>query len=147
MYRLFKQEVPENAYEVEIGKASTVMSGDDLTIITYGTMVNIVQKVVQEKKVSAEVIDLRTINPIDEAAIIEGAKKTGRVLVVHEAPLGFGVGAEISARIAEKAIFDLDAPIMRVASPSLPYPFPGYEQFYVPNELKVSKAIDKLLSF
>jgi pyruvate/2-oxoglutarate/acetoin dehydrogenase E1 component len=68
-------------------------------------------------------------------------------MIVHEAPLGFGVGAEISARIAEKAIFDLDAPVLRVASPSFPYPFPGYEQYYIPNELKISKAVDKLLSF
>jgi pyruvate dehydrogenase E1 component beta subunit len=147
LYRLFKQEVPEEAYEVPIGKANVVREGDDLTIISYGTMVNVVNKVVEQKKVSAQVIDLRTINPLDEATIIEAAKKTGRVMIVHEAPLGFGVGAEISARIAEKAIFELDAPIMRIASPSLPYPFPGYEQYYIPNEVKVSKAIDKLLSF
>jgi pyruvate/2-oxoglutarate/acetoin dehydrogenase E1 component len=147
LYRLFKQEVPEGMYEVQIGEASTVSEGDDLTIITYGTMVNVVNNVVQKRKLSAQVLDLRTIIPLDEKAILEGAKKTGRVLIVHEAPLGFGVGAEIAARIAEKAMFDLDAPVLRVASPSFPYPFPGYEQYYIPNELKVSKAIDKLLSF
>jgi pyruvate/2-oxoglutarate/acetoin dehydrogenase E1 component len=146
LYRLFKQEVPESSYEVEIGKANKVREGDDLSIITYGTMVNAVKKVTEKKNLSADIIDLRTINPIDDDAIIKSAKKTGKVLIVHEAPRSFGVGAEISARIAEEAIFELDAPIMRVASPSMPYPFPGYEQYYLPNEEKISKAIDKLLA-
>ncbi len=146
LYRLFKQEVPEDSYEIEIGKASKVLEGDDLSIITYGTMVPVVKDVVAKKKVSADVLDLRTINPIDENAILETARKTRKVLIVHEAPLSFGAGAEISARIAEKAIFDLDAPVMRVGSDSFPYPFPGYEQYYIPNALKISKAIDKMLA-
>ncbi len=146
LYRLFKQEVPESAYEIEIGKASKVSEGNDLTIITYGTMVPVVKSVVEKKKVSAEILDLRTINPLDESAIIEAAKKTGKVMIVHEAELSFGPGAEIAARIAEKAIYDIEAPILRVASNSFPYPFPGYEQYYIPNELKISKAIDKILS-
>ncbi len=146
LYRLFKQEVPDAMYEVPIGKASVLKEGDDITIITYGTMASIVSDVVEKKKVSAHVIDLCTINPLDEKTIIEGAKKTGRVLVVHEAPTSFGVGAEVSARIAEKAMYELDAPIMRVASPSFPYPFPGYEQYYLPNGNRIGSAIDKLLS-
>lgn len=146
LYRLFKQEIPEDMYEVPIGKANTVREGNELSIITYGTMVNVVKNVVEKKKVDAEIIDLRTINPIDEQAIIGTAKKTGKVIVVHEAPLSFGAGAEISARIAEKAIFELKAPILRVAASSMPYPFPGYEKFYVPNEVKVSTAIDKIMS-
>ena len=146
LYRLFKQEVPEAAYEIEIGKASKVSEGNDLTIITYGTMVPLVKSVVEKKKVSAEILDLRTINPLDESAIIEAAKKTGKVMIVHEAELSFGPGAEIAARIAEKAIYDIEAPILRVASNSFPYPFPGYEQYYIPNEVKISKAIDKILS-
>jgi pyruvate/2-oxoglutarate/acetoin dehydrogenase E1 component len=146
LYRLFKQEVPDGMYEVPFGKANVIKEGDDLTIITYGTMVQVVSNVVEKRNISAQVVDLRTINPLDEKTIIDSAKKTGRVLIVHEAPLSFGAGAEVSARIAEKAMFDLDAPILRVASPSLPYPLPGDEQFYVPNELKISKAVDKLLS-
>jgi pyruvate/2-oxoglutarate/acetoin dehydrogenase E1 component len=146
LYRLFKQDVPEGPYEVEIGKAGRVSEGSDLTIITYGTMVPVVKNVVEKKQVSAEILDLRTINPLDEDAIIESAKKTGKVIIVHEAELSFGPGAEIAARIAEKAIYDLDAPILRVASNSFPYPFPGYEQYYIPNEAKVSKAIDRILS-
>lgn len=145
LYRLFKQDIPEEAYEIPIGKANIVSQGDKLTIVTYGTMVPIVKDVVSKKGVSAEIIDLRTINPLDEETIIESAKKTGRVVIVHEAELSFGVGAEIAARIAEKAIFELQAPIVRVGSPSFPYPFPGYEQYYVPNAVKISKAIDKVL--
>jgi pyruvate/2-oxoglutarate/acetoin dehydrogenase E1 component len=146
LYRLFKQEIPEEAYEVPIGKASVVREGNDLTIVTYGTMVHIVKDTVEKKKVDAEIIDLRTINPLDEKAILDSAKKTGRVIVVHEAPASFGVGAEISALIAEKDIFELKAPILRVASDSLPYPFPGYEKFYIPNEKKVAAAIDRIMS-
>ncbi|MCL5419898.1 MAG: alpha-ketoacid dehydrogenase subunit beta [Candidatus Marsarchaeota archaeon] len=145
LYRLFKQEVPDEAYEVEIGKASTIREGSALSIITYGTMVSVVRDVVERKKVDAEIIDLRTINPLDEKAVLDSAKKTGRVVIVHEASLSFGAGAEIAARIAEKAIFELDAPVIRVASPSLPYPFPGYERYYLPNAAKISQAIDKVL--
>ena len=146
LYRLFKQEIPEEAYEVPIGKANIVKEGNDLSIITYGTMVNVVKSVVDKKNTDAEIIDLRTINPMDVETILNSAKKTGRVIIVHEAPLSFGVGAEISARIAESDMFELKAPILRVASDSLPYPFPGYEKFYIPNEKKVSNAIDKIMS-
>lgn len=147
LYRLFKQEVPSESYEVPIGKANVVAEGDQLTIISYGTMLNVVKNVLSKRtNISAHLIDLRTINPLDEDTILEGAKKTGRVLIVHEASKSFGVGAEVSAMIAEKALYELEAPIMRVASPSLPYPFPGDENYYVPNEIKVSKAIDNLLS-
>ena len=146
LYRLFKQEIPDEMYEVPIGKAAMVSEGDSLTVVTYGTMVPVVRDVVAKKGISADIIDLRTINPLDEETIIESAKKTGRVVVVHEAPLSFGVGAEISARIAERAIFELSAPIVRVGSDSFPYPFPGYEQYYIPNEAKISKAIDQVMS-
>jgi pyruvate dehydrogenase E1 component beta subunit len=145
LYRLFKQEVPDGMYEVPIGKASMVSEGDSLTVVTYGTMVPVVKDVIAKRNISADVIDLRTINPLDEDTVINSAKKTGRVVIVHEAPLSFGAGAEIAARIAEKAIFELDAPIVRVGSDSFPYPFPGYENYYIPNEVKISKAIDQVM--
>ncbi len=146
LYRLFKQDVPDEMFEVPIGKANVLREGDDLTVITYGTMVNVVEKALEKRPgISAEVVDLRTINPLDEEAIVESAQKTGKVIIVHEAPLSFGVGAEISAIISEKAIYDIDAPIVRVAAPSLPYPMPGYENYYVPNEKRVGEAIDELL--
>ncbi|EQD59758.1 Transketolase central region, partial [mine drainage metagenome] len=141
LYRLFKQEIPEEAYEVNIGEAKTVSEGDELTIITYGTMVRVVQEAVEKRKVKAEILDLRSISPLDENAIVNAAKKTGRVIIVHEAPMSFGAGAEVSAIIAEKAIYELDAPILRVASPSFPYPLPGDEMYYVPNVEKVISAI------
>ncbi len=146
LYRLFKQEVQDGMYEVEIGKANVVKEGSKLSIITYGTMTRIVEDVVSKKNVDAEIVDLRTISPLDEKTIIDSAKKTGRVMIVHEASASFGVGAEISARIAEKAIFELQAPILRVASPSIPVPCPGYEDYYLPNAKKISNAIDKILS-
>ncbi|MGI0100285.1 MAG: alpha-ketoacid dehydrogenase subunit beta [Candidatus Micrarchaeaceae archaeon] len=145
LYRLFKQDIPEESYEIPIGKANIVSSGDNITIITYGTMVPVVKDVVAKKGVSAEIIDIRTINPLDEQTIIESVKKTGKALIVHEAETSFGVGAEIAARIAEKAIFELSAPVVRVGSHSFPYPFPGYEQYYVPNAVKISRAMDRVL--
>lgn len=146
LYRLFKEDIPDDMYEVQIGEAKMLSEGNDLTIITYGTMVPVVKSVVDKKKASADVIDLRTINPLDEKTIIASAKKTGRVIIVHEASMSFGVGAEIAARISEKALFELKAPIMRVASFSFPYPMPGYEKYYIPNEVKVSQAIDKMMA-
>lgn len=146
LYRLFKQEVPEGAYEVPIGKANLVSEGDKLTVVSYGTMMPIVKDVVAKKGISADVIDLRTINPLDEKTVIDSVKKTGRVVIAHEASLSFGAGAEVAARIADKAIFELDAPVVRVGSDSFPYPFPGYEQFYIPNAKKISNAIDRVLS-
>jgi len=146
LYRLFKQEVPDEMYEVPIGKANVISEGSELTIVTYGVMVPVVKEAVEKKGISAEIIDLRTINPLDENTIIESAKKTGRVVIVHEAPESFGVGAEIAARIAEKAIYELSAPVIRVAGPSMPYPMPGYEKFYTPTVGKVTAAIDKVMS-
>ncbi len=146
LYRLFKEEVPEEAYEIPIGKANVVKEGNKLTIVTYGTMVPLVKNVVQNKGTDAEIIDLRTINPLDENTILQSVKKTSRLLIVHEAVLSFGVGAEIAARVAEKGLYDIEAPIMRVASPSFPYPDPGYEKYYMPTEKKVAGAIDKILS-
>ncbi len=146
LYRLFKQDVPEESYEVDIGKANIIRAGEDLTIITYGTMVPIVNDVVSQKHVDAEIIDLRTINPLDEKTILDSVKKTGKAMIVHEASLSFGVGAEIAARISEKALYELDAPIIRVASLDLPYPFPAYENYYMPNAKKVGAAIDRLLT-
>ena len=146
LYRLFKQEVPEDSYELPIGKANVVSEGNDLTIMTYGNMVPVVKDAVAKKNVSAEILDLRTINPLDESAIIQSAKKTGKVIIVHEAQQSFGVGAEIAAILAEKAIYDISAPIIRVAGPSMPYPFPDYEKYYFTNTKKILKAIDKVLS-
>lgn len=146
LYRLFKEEVPDGAYEIPIGKANVLRQGSSLTIVSYGAMISMVKSVVEKKGTDAEIIDLRTINPLDDATIVESVKKTKRLLIVYEAPLSFGVGAEIAARVAEKAIYDLEAPIIRVASPDFPYPDPGYEKFYGPTEKKIAAGIDKVMS-
>ncbi|BCU68173.1 2-oxoisovalerate dehydrogenase subunit beta [Sulfolobales archaeon HS-7] len=146
LYRLFREEIPEEPYEVPIGRANILRKGNEVTIVTYGPTVPDVLKVVDKKKVDAEVIDLRSIVPLDEKTILDSVKKTGRVMIVHQAPLSFGVGAEIAARISEKAIYSLEAPIVRIASPSIPYPFPGYEDYYIPDERRIEKGLDKLMS-
>ncbi|MGC8479327.1 MAG: alpha-ketoacid dehydrogenase subunit beta [Candidatus Micrarchaeia archaeon] len=145
LYRLFKQEVPTEAYEVPIGKASIIKEGNNATVVTYGTMVPVVKDAVAKMNLDAEIIDLRTINPLDEKTILDSVNKTGRLAIVHEASLSFGVGAEIAARVAEKALYKLNAPIVRVGGNSFPYPYPGYENYYVPNEKKVMYALDKLM--
>ncbi len=146
LYRLFKQEVPEGMYEVPAGKANLVNEGDDFTIITYGTMVRPAQEVVKENNLSADILDLRTINPLDESAILSSVRKTGRALVLHEAPLSFGAGAEIAARIGEKSLYDLKSPVMRLGGFSFPYPFSGDEDYWVPNKNRILYSIKKLMN-
>jgi 2-oxoisovalerate dehydrogenase E1 component beta subunit len=147
-YRSLKGEVPADRYLIPIGQADLKRQGEHVSIITYGLMVTYALKAAEELEkegISVEVLDLRTINPLDEDAIVNAAKKTGKVIIVHEAPMSFGVGAEVSAIIADKAIYDIDAPITRIASPSLPYPMPGYENYYIPNEKRIIEAIERLL--
>ncbi len=146
LYRLLKEDVPDGAYEVPIGKAKVVKEGSAMTIVTYGVMVPAVKDVVEQKGTDAEIIDLQTINPLDRDTIIDSVKKTTKLMIVHEAQESFGVGAEVAAIAAEKAIYELEAPVTRVAAPSLPYPMPGYEKYYTPTANKISAAIDKLMS-
>ena len=120
LYRAAKSEVPDEQFEVEIGKAAKLREGDDVSIITYGSMVPVVMSAVEKNRVNADVIDLRTILPMDITAVLQTAKKTGRVVIVHEAPRTLGVGAEISALIAERAIDSLFAPIVRVTGYDIP---------------------------
>lgn len=113
IYRAFRQEIPEETYELPIGKAKVVEEGEDITVITWGAMVRDVQKaseMVKEKGIYPEIIDLRTISPMDRETFIESVKKTGRAVIVHEAPKTLGVGAEIVAIINEKAFLYLEAP-------------------------------------
>src|SRR5579875_638567 len=143
LYRAFKQEVPEQDYVVEIGKANVLKEGEDLTIITWGQTVPLVSKVAaqweSEKNVSIEIIDLRTISPIDEETILSSVQKTGRTLIVHEAVKTGGPGAEISALMNEKALFHLSAPIIRVASFDTPYPIASVEDAWLPNEERINR--------
>lgn len=146
LYRASKAEVPEEDYKIPVGKASLVHEGDDVTIITYGSMVPLVSRAVSNNSVSADVIDLRTLVPLDINAITESVRKTGRVVVVHEAPRTLGMGAEISALISERMIEYLYAPILRVTGPDTPFPY-RLEEYYVPNEKRIMAAVQKVLEF
>ena len=146
LYRAAKSEVPDEQFEVEIGKAAKLKEGDDVSIITYGSMVPVVMSAVEKNHVNADVIDLRTILPMDITAILQTAKKTGRVVIVHEAPRTLGVGAEISALIAERAIDSLLAPIIRVTGYDIPFPY-SHEEFYIPDEKRIMNAINKVLTY
>ncbi len=151
LYRRIKEDLPEEDYIVPIGKAKIRRPGKDLTIITWGAMIYIADEAAADLArdgVSVEVIDLRSIMPFDEEAILNSVAKTNRVIILHEAPLTGGVGGEFAARIAEKAFDYLDAPIKRVASLDVPTPYsPPLEQFYLPDKAKVLAAARELLDY
>ncbi len=151
LYRRIKDEVPAEDYIVPLGKAAIRRKGKDLTIITWGAMMYVALDAAAELEkdgVSAEVIDLRSIIPFDEEAILESVAKTNRVIILHEAPLTGGAGAEFAARIAEKAFDYLDAPIKRVAALDVPTPYsPPLEAFALPNKDKVLAAARELLVY
>lgn len=150
LYRAFKNEVPEEDYLVEIGKAKVVKPGEDVTVIAWGPTVPLVSKVVeqfeQSADVSVEVIDLRTISPIDEEAIITSVQKTGRAVIVHEAVKTGGPGAEISAIINEKALFHLSAPVIRITGFDTPYPVPSVEDEWLPNVNRIVAGLQEVLA-
>lgn len=151
LYRAFKEEVPEEDYTIELGKANVVMEGNDLTIITWGAAVPLVRNLArqwnEQHRDSIEVLDLRSIVPMDVNAIITSVQKTGRVMIVHEAVKSGGVGAEVSALINEKAMFSLLAPIVRVTGYDIPYPTPMVEDDWLPNPARISAGIQQLLSY
>jgi pyruvate dehydrogenase E1 component beta subunit len=148
IYRAIKQEVDEKDYIVPIGKARIVQEGNDVTVITYGAMVReCEQAIALLKGVSVELIDLRTISPMDSDSFISSVKKTGRAVVVHEAQKSCGVGAEVVARIMEEACLDLDAPVKRVTGADVIVPLPKLEDEYIVDEKKIAQAIQEVLSF
>jgi 2-oxoisovalerate dehydrogenase E1 component beta subunit len=151
LYRRIKEDLPADDYIVPIGKANVRRSGNDLTIITWGSMIYVADEAADELAkdgVSVEVIDLRSIIPFDEEAILNSVAKTNRVIILHEAPLTGRAGAEFAARIAEKAFDYLDAPVKRVAALDVPTPYsPPLEAFYLPNRDKVLAAARELLAY
>jgi 2-oxoisovalerate dehydrogenase E1 component beta subunit len=152
-YRLLKDEVPDGDYMTPIGPAEVRREGDDVTVFAYGLMVhetlNAAQRLSQEDGIEACVVDLRTLAPLDRDAILEGARRTGKVLIVHEDNLTGGVGAEVAALIAEHAFESLDGPIMRLAAPDVPaFPFAApLEEFCLPNAEKIADAIRRLAAY
>lgn len=150
LYRIFKEEVPEELYEVEIGKAKIVRQGSDASLITYGTMLIPCLQVADElnkEGISVEVVDLRTLSPLDEETLLQSVRKTGRCVIVHEAPRACGLGAEIAALISEKILFHLKAPILRVTGYDTPMPLLKSEDLYIPNKEKVLSAVEEVLKY
>jgi pyruvate dehydrogenase E1 component beta subunit len=145
VYRLFREEVPEGEYTVPLGKARIVQEGKKVTLIAWGSMLHRSLKVVKDMDV--EVIDLMTLTPLDEETIYKSVRKTGRVVIVHEAPKTGGFGAEISASIAEEAILYLKAPIMRVTGYDAIVPLYKLEEQYMPGEDKIRKAVEETLKY
>jgi pyruvate dehydrogenase E1 component beta subunit len=149
-YRMLKEEVPDGEYILPIGKARMVQEGKDVTIIGWGAMMVQIQKAVDEavkKGISCEVIDMRTLSPMDSASVVESVKHTGRAIVVQEAPKTCGVGAEIVARINEKALLSLQAPVMRVAGPDIIVPLPKGEDYYYVSPERILAEIERTVSF
>jgi 2-oxoisovalerate dehydrogenase E1 component beta subunit len=137
-------EVPEEYYQIELGKANVVHEGEGLTILTYGTMVHVCMTVVTETGIDAEVIDLRTLLPLDIETIEASVKKTGRCLVVHEATRTSGFGAELAALVQERCFYHLEAPVERVTGFDTPYPH-SLEWAYFPGPVRITSAIQKML--
>ncbi|MFL0356809.1 alpha-ketoacid dehydrogenase subunit beta [Erythrobacter sp. GH1-10] len=136
--------VPEGYYKIPLGKARTVTEGDALTVLAYGTMVHVAESVCREKGVNAEILDLRTLVPLDIEAIEASVKKTGRCLIVHEATRTSGFGAELSALVTERCFYHLEAPVERVTGFDTPYPH-SLEWAYFPGPVRIGEAIDKIL--
>ena len=151
LYRRIKEMLPAEDYVVPIGKANIRRKGKDLTIVTWGAMLYVADEAAEtlaKEGVSTEIIDLRSIIPFDEEAILESVAKTNRVIILHEAPLTGGAGAEFAARIADKAFDYLDAPVKRVASLDVPTPYsPPLEAAYLPNAQKVVAAAREVLNY
>ena len=152
IYNLIKGEVPEQDYVVPIGKADIKREGTDITVITYGLTVHFALQAAEElakEGISVHILDLRTLQPLDKPAILDAARKTGKVLIIHEDNKTGGVGAEISAIISEEMLFELDAPIMRLCGPDVPaMPInPPNEKFFMLNKEKVKEAMKKLALF
>jgi pyruvate dehydrogenase E1 component beta subunit len=144
-YRLIKENVPEGDYSIPLGEARIVQDGKDITIISWGSMLNRALHAIEGY--DAEVIDLMTLHPFDEQMVFNSAKKTGRVVIVHEAPKTCGLGAEISAFLAEEAILYLRAPVMRVTGYDAVIPLSRLEDYYLPSVERIRKAMDKVIKY
>jgi 2-oxoisovalerate dehydrogenase E1 component beta subunit len=151
LYRRIKEDVPEGDFVVPIGKARRAREGGDVSIVTYGAMLHVALEAAEgaaRDGIAVDVLDLRTLLPLDEEAILETAGRTGKVIVLHEATRTGGPGGEIAALIAERAFEYLDAPIMRVAPPDTPVPYsPPLEDAFLPNAEKVGKAIRAIYDY
>jgi pyruvate/2-oxoglutarate/acetoin dehydrogenase E1 component len=148
-YRTMRGEVPEGEHVVPLGKARLAREGTDVTLVAYGSMVPLCEKAADalDGEASVEILDVRTLKPLDEDSLLASAAKTGRVVIVQEAPRTLGYGAELAAILAEKAILDLHGPVLRVTGYDVPYPYWQIEDAYMPSVERVLDAVRKLLEF
>jgi pyruvate dehydrogenase E1 component beta subunit len=146
-YRTLKGDVPDGEHVVPLGKARLAREGDDLTLVAYGSMVPLCEAAADELDASVEVLDIRSLKPLDEDALLASAAKTGRVAIVQEAPRVCGFAAELAAILAEKAILHLQAPVLRVTGYDVPYPYWQIEDAYMPSVARVVDAGRRLLEF
>jgi pyruvate dehydrogenase E1 component beta subunit len=149
IYRAIVEDVPEDNYTVPLGEAKVVREGTDVTLVSWGAMVRYSNEAAEKvgDKVSVEVVDLRTLSPMDTATITKSVEKTGRAVVVHEAPRTAGLGAEVTAIINETAFLSLEAPVERVTGFDVPFPQHKLENYYLPNTERIVKAIEKVANF
>lgn len=150
LYRSIKEEVPEESYTIPLGKADVKREGKDLSIFAYGLMVHESLKAAEELEkegYSVEVVDLRTVQPLDIETIIASVEKTNRAIVVQEAQKQAGIAANVVAEITERAILSLEAPVLRVAAPDTVYPFPQAENIWLPNYKDILDTAKKVLTF
>lgn len=145
LYRLLKEEVPQGEYLLELGRARVARSGGSVTVIAWGSMLERALKAVAQ--FDAEVIDLLTLNPFDVETVLASVKKTGRVVIVHEAARSCGLGAEIAATIAEEAILHLRSPILRVTAPDVPVPLAKLMDHYLPSPEQIRAAVEEVLKY
>lgn len=149
VYRSFREEVPEEEYTIPIGEANVVSEGDDVTVVTWGaTLFECIAAMDKlPENISVELIDLRTISPLDTETIVQSVKKTGRCVVVHEAPKTCGLGAEVSARIQEHCFLHLEAPVQRVTGFDTIMPYYKLELEYLPNAAKICEAVEQCVAY
>jgi pyruvate dehydrogenase E1 component beta subunit len=150
IYRAIKEEVPDGEYTIPIGQAKVIREGSDVTVISWGAMLREVLRtaeMIDKEGVKVEVIDLRTISPMDETTFLESVRRTGRAVIVHEAPRTCGLGAEIIARINEKALLSLAAPVERVTGFDTIVPLMKLESHYLPSPERILRGIRKVMAF
>jgi pyruvate dehydrogenase E1 component beta subunit len=147
-YRLVKDEVPDDDYAIPFGRLRVVTEGSDITLVAWSAAVVVAQRAAElaaQEGISCQVVDLRTLVPLDAEGLGEAVAATGRALVIHEAPLTAGFGAEVVATIVEQAFWSLTAPVLRVAAPDTPYPIASLEQLYVPSAERVLDQVRRVM--
>jgi len=150
IYRAIREEVPEEAYTVPIGEARMVREGKDVTVVAWGAMVREAERAAEmaaQEGIQVEILDLRTLSPMDDQALLASVRKTGRAVVVHEAPRTCGLGAEIAARIQEEAILQLKAPVLRVTGFDTVVPLAKLEHNYIPSPERILRGIKQAMAF